>query len=176
MEQDKPAGLVNDCYRNRIQHSPGSCEDLKLLFKIQLRHRSSGSPSADLLEIEWQHLLSPHGQSKEILSLPQGSTDFTALHRVFLKFIWLHQVLVVAYGLFSFSMWDPVPRAGIESRPPALGAWSLSHWTTREVLKQLTFMGREPLVFISYGSWDHKVKKANIFSMDLLSTSFPCST
>ena len=30
-------------------------------------------------------------------------------------------------------MWDPVPRAGIESRPPALGAWSLSHWTTREV-------------------------------------------
>ena len=47
VEQDKPAGLVDDCHRNRIQHStqsPDSCEDLKLLFKIQLRHRSSGSP------------------------------------------------------------------------------------------------------------------------------------
>lgn len=28
------------------------CEDLKLLFKIQLRHRL-WEPSADLLEIEW---------------------------------------------------------------------------------------------------------------------------
>ena len=27
-----------------------------------------------------------------------------------------------------------VPGPGIESRPPELGAWSLSHWTTREVL------------------------------------------
>ena len=30
-------------------------------------------------------------------------------------------------------MWDPVPWPGIEPRPPALGAWSLSHWTTSEV-------------------------------------------
>ena len=28
---------------------------------------------------------------------------------------------------------DLAPRAGIEPRPPALGAWGLSHWTTREV-------------------------------------------
>ena len=30
-------------------------------------------------------------------------------------------------------MWPLVPLPGIESWPPALGAWSLSHWTTREV-------------------------------------------
>ena len=30
-------------------------------------------------------------------------------------------------------MWDLVPWPGIEPRPPALGAWSLSHCTTREV-------------------------------------------
>ena len=30
-------------------------------------------------------------------------------------------------------MWDLVPRAGIEPRPPALGTQSLSHWITREV-------------------------------------------
>ena len=29
-------------------------------------------------------------------------------------------------------MWDLVPQLGIEPGPPALGAWSLSHWTTRE--------------------------------------------
>ena len=33
----------------------------------------------------------------------------------------------------SCSMWDLVPCPGIEPRPPALGAWSLGHWSTREV-------------------------------------------
>ena len=36
-------------------------------------------------------------------------------------------VLVAAF------MWDLVPRPRIEPGPPALGAWSLNHWTTREV-------------------------------------------
>ena len=30
-------------------------------------------------------------------------------------------------------MWDLVPWPGIELEPPALEAWSHSHWTTREV-------------------------------------------
>ena len=30
-------------------------------------------------------------------------------------------------------MWDLVPWPGIEPGPPALGGWSLSHWTTRKV-------------------------------------------
>ena len=33
----------------------------------------------------------------------------------------------------SYSMEDQVPWPGTELRPPALGAWSPSHWTTREV-------------------------------------------
>ena len=33
----------------------------------------------------------------------------------------------------SCDMWDLVPWPGMKPRPPALGAWSLSHWTTREV-------------------------------------------
>ena len=32
-------------------------------------------------------------------------------------------------------MWDLVPWAGIKPRPPALGAQSLSYWTTREVCR-----------------------------------------
>ena len=42
------------------------------------------------------------------------------------EFIWLYQVLVVAYGIL-------VPWPGIEPRHPALGAWSPSHSATREV-------------------------------------------
>ena len=52
----------------------------------------------------------------------------------------LCQVFVVAHGIFSCSMqalsggmWDLVPLPGIKPEPPALGARSLSHWTTREV-------------------------------------------
>ena len=41
-------------------------------------------------------------------------------------------VFVAAHGVFSRGMWDLVPWPGVEPRPPELGAWSLSHWTTRE--------------------------------------------
>ena len=33
----------------------------------------------------------------------------------------------------SCGMWDLVPWPGIEPGPPALGLWSLSHYTTREI-------------------------------------------
>ena len=56
-----------------------------------------------------------------------------------------HGIFVVAHGLLS--MWhadflvaacmrDLVPWPGIEPKPPALGAQSLTHWTTREVPKK----------------------------------------
>ena len=44
------------------------------------------------------------------------------------------------YSLFIFNflaiwhgLWDLVPWPGIKPMPPVLGAWSLSHWTIREV-------------------------------------------
>ena len=43
--------------------------------------------------------------------------------------------LVMAWEIFSCGMQDLVPRPGIEPGPPALGAWSLNHWITREVPK-----------------------------------------
>ena len=57
---------------------------------------------------------------------------------------WLHHLgssfFVGACGTFSHSvgtlscgLWDLVPCPGIKLQPSALGAWSLSHWTTREV-------------------------------------------
>ena len=49
-------------------------------------------------------------------------------------FIWLHWVLDAACDIFSYGMWDLVPRAGIEPKALASGAQSLSHWTIREVL------------------------------------------
>ena len=43
---------------------------------------------------------------------------------------------------------DLVPRLGIEPGPPALGAWSLGYWTTREVL--LKWLGPLGSVDITY--------------------------
>ena len=45
----------------------------------------------------------------------------------------VQDLLVAACGISSCSMQDLVLWPGLEPRPPALGAWSLSHWTTREV-------------------------------------------
>ena len=49
-------------------------------------------------------------------------------------FICLFWVLVVEHGISSCSLWDLVSWPGIQPRPPALGAQSLSHWTTRKSL------------------------------------------
>ena len=45
----------------------------------------------------------------------------------------------IMWDLFSCGMWDLVPGWGIKSSPPALGAQSLSHWTTREVQTFILF-------------------------------------
>ena len=42
-------------------------------------------------------------------------------------------IVIVAFRVFSCSMWDLVPWPRMEPRPLALGLWSLGHWTTREV-------------------------------------------
>ena len=62
--------------------------------------------------------------------------------------------LVAAYGTFSCDMWDLVPEPGIERRPPALGAQSLSHWTTREVPPDLTLNIEENGIPEAYLSMD----------------------
>ena len=46
--------------------------------------------------------------------------------------IWLHRVLVWAWGTFSHSMPDLVRWPRMEPGPPALRAQRLSHWTIRE--------------------------------------------
>ena len=54
-------------------------------------------------------------------------------------FLWFFFVVVVIVFIYlaplglSCSIWDLLSWSGIEARPPALGVWGLSHWTTREV-------------------------------------------
>ena len=50
----------------------------------------------------------------------------------FLRFIFIYLFGCVSLG---YSMWDLVPWPGIKPGPPALEAWTLSFWTTREVPK-----------------------------------------
>ena len=42
-------------------------------------------------------------------------------------------ILVVAHRIFRCCSWDLVPWPGVELGPPVLLAYSLSHWTTREI-------------------------------------------
>ena len=73
----------------------------------------------------------------------QGVISFKNLfiYIYFYLFIWLFRVLIVACRIFScliwtlrFGLWNLVSWPGIEPGPPALGARSLSHWTTRNSL------------------------------------------
>ena len=71
---------------------------------------------------------------------------FLKIHVFFKILIWLCQVLFAACRIFSCGMktlscgmWDPVPWPGTEPWSSALGAQSLSHWTTREVPFKFVF-------------------------------------
>ena len=48
----------------------------------------------------------------------------------------------------SCSVWDLVPWSGIDPRPPALGAWMLSNWTSREVPQYPLTWGHPPGPFV----------------------------
>ena len=61
-----------------------------------------------------------------------GMIPCACLGFILVAFFFFNIYYLAAPGL-SCSMWDLVPWPGVASRPPALGAWSLSHWTTREV-------------------------------------------
>ena len=72
------------------------------------------------------------------LSSPGGySRNGGICHCCFLIFISLFGCASLSWGMLDFQsslpMWDLVPWLEIKPRPPALGVWSLSHWTTREV-------------------------------------------
>ena len=63
----------------------------------------------------------------------------------------------------SCSMWDLliVSCPGIEPKAPALGAWSLSHWTTREVPPPGLLISH--LCFISFPAFAPVPKSACLF-------------
>ena len=83
---------------------------------------------------------------------------------------------------FSWGMWDPVPRPGIESRPLTLEVQSLSHWTTREVCTMCIYLGcPSPCWFIlsvrptcprvdwtSLFSWVSQPLTFNMFKVELI--------
>ena len=96
----------------------------------------------------------------------------------FYLLIWMCLVLVAALGIFDlhWGMWDLVPWPGMEPAPPALEAWSLSHWTIREVpglchldaqvlcLNQIS----TPMVQIFKGNMQHWHQSERILSKSVL--------
>ena len=64
-------------------------------------------------------------------------------------------IYLVMLGL-GCSMWDLAPRPGIEPGPPALGAQSSSHWTTREVPELPIFFKRKIVAFIAQIHMGHQ--------------------
>ena len=91
---------------------------------------------------KWQRLLvnTACWCVKGNLMLSYTGMSITFYNILFKKFCLMCWVLVEACRIFSCSMWalscsmwDLVPWPGIEPRHLALGAWSLSHWTTKEV-------------------------------------------
>ena len=56
----------------------------------------------------------------------EGVEEEHFIYHFLKRHIWLHQVLIVAHGIFSWGMWDLVPWPGMEPGPAALGAGVLA--------------------------------------------------
>ena len=92
--------------------------------------------------------------------LVAASEVFAAARGICSCGIGMWDLLVAACGIFSCGMqtlncgmWDLVPRPGIEPRSPALGAWSLGHWTTREVPLVSNFLKKIFLNQVYFGRY-----------------------
>ena len=82
----------------------------------------------------WPPSLAPGPQNCHVSGLliyPSAHDTWKSFFFFFFK-DYLLLFILSSQGL-SCNMWDLVPWPGVEPRPPALGAWSLSHWSTREV-------------------------------------------
>ena len=71
----------------------------------------------------------------------------------------------------SFGMWDLFPWPGTEPEPPTLVAWSLSHWTSREVpyfILLLPWYSKENKIRISnlgHHFWNNSIIKKKLNSV-----------
>ena len=70
----------------------------------------------------------------------------------FHKSLFLKNIIYLVMLGLSCGMWDIVPWPGIKPGPPALGAWSFSHWSMRDVpMEDLWGQSRILLYFLP--SW-----------------------
>ena len=93
----------------------------------------------------WWRVLTKHdplekriANHSSILALRTPNVKQSQMKLPFQKYIFIYLAvpgLVEACGIFSCSMWNLIPWPGIKPRTTALGAWNLSHWTTKEVPK-----------------------------------------
>ena len=92
-----------------------------------------------------------HGRKRQ--ERRQRSCFFSWNKYFFNVCLFLWQILVAACRIFDLrcNIWDLIPRPRIELGPPALRAWSLSHWTTREVGK--LFPSWKSDAFSFYREW-----------------------
>ena len=73
----------------------------------------------------------------ETMKISSKDTQFS----FYLKIFSINCLFIYTTALdLSCSMWDLFPWPGIEPGPPALGDWSLSHWTTMGSPQDTTFL------------------------------------
>ena len=105
---------------------------------ISITHVSNKSPAFSCLWSVYTEWLLSSLIGPWLIKHASQIVDTNVLTAVFLFcLVSLRRVLVAAHGIFfwffSCSMRDLDPWSGMEPRLPALGAWSLSRWTTRQV-------------------------------------------
>ena len=120
------------------------------VLEFQLHHQSfQWIFRTDIsFRMDWLDLLAVQGTLKSLLQHNSSKASILQLSAFFIvqfsnPFMttgktWLmhagSSIFVAAHRIFSCGMCDLVPWSGMEPVPTTLWSWSLSHWTTREVL------------------------------------------
>ena len=103
--------------------------------------------------------------------------------RSHLRFLRKKDLFICLFIFFLAALqgiWDLSSQEGIESMPPALEAWNLNHWTTREVPRSFfknlffntIFKGYTPFIVITK-YWLHSAYCTLAFSLSYLYVPLP---
>ena len=133
------------CLENPTDRGFWNCGRLQFMGSKRVRHNwvtEHWAPPSILL---YHILLLWEGQIRyfsELASLEERTAYYVSTNKC-----------IAACEDFCCSKWDLVPWPGIEPRPPALGVWSLSHWTTRKVPLAFFFKKRCFYFIYFWATW-----------------------
>ena len=129
---------MKGCEQRRIQHRSGAKVD-RVQALVGWSHKGQKRSTSLVHSPPWWELAELKAMYQIVMYTTWGGTGTLFYPWIIVSFK-KKKIIYLAAPVLNRGMWNLVPWPGIESRPPALGMQSLSHWTTRVLTLNYCFL------------------------------------